>query len=304
MAEATIGALANLATATSTDRGVVATLTEAKSRLAKQLEDHSNKLKEIKALLKKERAERKGQRTVNLLQTIISGLMGTRWQIHKSLSCNYPKHGHKREATKSNTMEGSQANREGCAGVTSLNNREKFEDCRIPPLLEHHDTAIVDSGCTGKFLLIKAPCQNKIKSQNPLRGHLPNGDTMDSTHTSSLDIPELSKAASIAHVFPGMGNHYLLSVGQLRNEGYCVTFRIDVVTIYSSDGKQLLKGKRDLNTSLWRINLRQEEPQCPISVANEIYELRNTGALVNYLHKAMFSQQNLLFCRLSRRGIS
>jgi hypothetical protein len=37
MAEATIGALSNLATATTTDRGVVATFTEANSRLAKQL---------------------------------------------------------------------------------------------------------------------------------------------------------------------------------------------------------------------------------------------------------------------------
>jgi hypothetical protein len=56
MAEATIDALANLVTATSTDRVVVATLTEAKSSLAKQLEHRSNELKDSKALLK-----RKGQ---------------------------------------------------------------------------------------------------------------------------------------------------------------------------------------------------------------------------------------------------
>jgi hypothetical protein len=40
MSEATIGALANLATATAADRGVVAALTQANSRLAKQLEDN------------------------------------------------------------------------------------------------------------------------------------------------------------------------------------------------------------------------------------------------------------------------
>jgi hypothetical protein len=39
MAEATIGALANLATATAADRGVVAALTQANSRLVKQLEE-------------------------------------------------------------------------------------------------------------------------------------------------------------------------------------------------------------------------------------------------------------------------
>jgi hypothetical protein len=57
--------LDNLATATATDRGVVAALTEANSRLAKQLEDRSSELKDIKALLKKERDERKGHKTLN-----------------------------------------------------------------------------------------------------------------------------------------------------------------------------------------------------------------------------------------------
>jgi hypothetical protein len=44
MVEATIGALANLATATAADRGVVAALTQANSRLVKQLEETSNEL--------------------------------------------------------------------------------------------------------------------------------------------------------------------------------------------------------------------------------------------------------------------
>jgi hypothetical protein len=53
MAEATIGALANLVTATTADRGVVAALTQANSHLAKQLEDNSNEVRELKAFLKK-----------------------------------------------------------------------------------------------------------------------------------------------------------------------------------------------------------------------------------------------------------
>jgi phage shock protein A len=65
MAEATIGTLANLATATAADRGVVAALTQANSRLEKQLEDNSTKLRELKALLNKERREKWGQRSFN-----------------------------------------------------------------------------------------------------------------------------------------------------------------------------------------------------------------------------------------------
>jgi hypothetical protein len=42
MSEAAIGELSNFATATASDRGGVATLTDAKARLVKQLEDNSN----------------------------------------------------------------------------------------------------------------------------------------------------------------------------------------------------------------------------------------------------------------------
>jgi hypothetical protein len=143
-----------------------------------------------------------------LLVTLIQGE-----KKHTSHSCSYPKDGHKRDTTKANNMVAIQANKELCVGATSLNNSEKFEDCHTPPLLERHETAIVDSGCTGYFLLINAPFRNKFKSRNPLRVSFPNGETMESTHTASLDIPELSEAASVAHIFSGIANHSLFSVG-------------------------------------------------------------------------------------------
>jgi hypothetical protein len=112
---------------------------------------------------------------------------------------------------------------------------------------------------------------------------------MDSSHTAELDIPELSESASVAHVFPAMVNNSLLSVGQLCNECYYVTFRLEGVTIFNPSGRAILKGVRDLCTGLWRINMRKNEPESPIASANNVYELRNTGALVNYIHKALFS---------------
>jgi uncharacterized protein YpuA (DUF1002 family) len=65
MAKATIGALSNLATTTASDRGVVAALTQANSRLAKQLEYNSAELRELKAFLNKERREKRGQGSFN-----------------------------------------------------------------------------------------------------------------------------------------------------------------------------------------------------------------------------------------------
>jgi hypothetical protein len=118
---------------------------------------------------------------------------------------------------------------------------------------------------------------------------LPNGATMESSHTAELDIPEVIAAASKAHVFPGMANHSLLSVGQLCKEGYIVTFKQASVTICDSEKSQILSGPQDLNNGLWRINLKQTSNHIPEPISNNVYELRNTGALVHYLHKALFS---------------
>jgi hypothetical protein len=101
---------------------------------------------------------------------------------------------------------------------------------------------------------------------------------MESSHTAELNIPELNAAAYIAHVFPGMVNHSLLSVGKLCNEGYKVTFQNASVTICYPKGFQILSGAQDLDTGLWRINLRKDNQQVQQSVANNVYKLRNTGA--------------------------
>jgi hypothetical protein len=48
--------------------------------------------------------------------------------------------------------------------------------------------------------------------------------------------------------------------------------------------------------------LRKDEPQTPIAAANNAYELRNNGALVNYLHKEMFSPTKTLFSKAVKQG--
>jgi hypothetical protein len=138
MNEATIGALANLATATAADLGVVATLTEANARLAKQLEDNSNELQELKALIKKERFEMRGQRSFNPSPNNYCWTHSYKVaNTNTSLSCNFPKQGHNREATRTDNMGGSQANKEWCSGATTLNKKSMFEDWRSPHYLSH-----------------------------------------------------------------------------------------------------------------------------------------------------------------------
>jgi hypothetical protein len=99
-----------------------------------------------------------------------------------------------------------------------------------------------------------------------------------------------------------MYNHYFLSVGQLCNEGYIVTFKNASVTICDPQEFQILSGARDLDTGLWRINLRKDNQQLKHSVANNVYELRNTGALFHYLHKALFSPTKSALLQAVKNG--
>jgi hypothetical protein len=99
MAESTIGALYNLATSTSADQGVVAALTQANARLAKQLEDNSNELRELKALLNQERSAKRGQRSFNPSPTNYCWTHNLKvGSTHTSLTCKMPEPGHKAEA--------------------------------------------------------------------------------------------------------------------------------------------------------------------------------------------------------------
>jgi hypothetical protein len=113
MAEATIGALENLATAAAADRGVVAALTQANSRLVKQLKRTTSELRELKALLHQERRDKRGPRSFNTSASNYCWTHGYKvGKTHTSLTCNTRNPGHKSEATRAENMGGSQANKE------------------------------------------------------------------------------------------------------------------------------------------------------------------------------------------------
>jgi hypothetical protein len=113
MAEANIGALANLATATAADRGVVEAVTQANACLVKQLEETSSELRELRALHHQERRDRRGPRNVNSTENNYCWTHDYKvGRTHTSLTCTTRNPGHKAEATRAENMGGSQANKE------------------------------------------------------------------------------------------------------------------------------------------------------------------------------------------------
>jgi hypothetical protein len=74
------------------------------------------------------------------------------------------------------------------------------------------------------------------------------------------------------------------------------------VTICDSQKNQILYGPQDWDTGLWRINLKQTNTHIPEPIANSVYELRHIGALVHYLHKALFSPTKSALLQAVKEG--
>jgi hypothetical protein len=111
--EATSGALTSLETAMEADRGVVAALTQAKSRCVKQLEENASELRELKALLNQERRDKRGPRSPTSSASNYCWTHGYKvGKTHTRLTCNTRNPGHKAEATRAENIGGNQANKE------------------------------------------------------------------------------------------------------------------------------------------------------------------------------------------------
>jgi hypothetical protein len=64
----------------------------------------------------------------------------------------------------------------------------------------------------------------------------------------------------------------------------------------------MLSDPRDETTGLWRINLKHTNKHKPDPIANDVYKLRNTGALIHYLHKSLFSLTKAAMLQVVKDG--
>lgn len=121
---------------------------------------------------------------------------------------------------------------------------------------------------------------------------MPNGDIIESTAQTTLDIPNIPSNATLVHMFPGLHSHSLLSIGQLFNEGCIATFDNNAVTISLND-KVILEGSRDIPTGLWMIPVPiASHPKKAITIhglANQVNAPTKVAELVAFAHAALFS---------------
>ena len=86
------------------------------------------------------------------------------------------------------------------------------------------DWVILYLGATSHFLVTTAPITNITPARSPLNVKLPDGACVSSTHTCTLNLPQLPKRAREGHIIPGLASHSLMSVVKLCNAGCEVIF--------------------------------------------------------------------------------
>jgi hypothetical protein len=128
---------------------------------------------------------------------------------------------------------------------------------------------------------------NKRATHVLLHVNMPNGTTIQSSHTSEFLLSALSPEVRQAHILPRLVHTSLISVGELCNSGCVFTLTQDKVEVIKN-GKSVMSGVRDQKSRLWRVVL-QETPHSNYKKAcNHAHETSNLKELINYLHATAF----------------
>jgi hypothetical protein len=114
-----------------------------------------------------------------------------------------------------------------------------------------------------------------------------NGTSIQSSHTCELLLTDLPLQARKAQILPGLVHNSLISVRQLCDKGYAVTFNKDTVSVMNN-GRCVMMGPRGPQSGLQRVKLKNAKTAIH-STCNHAHEKSNHKELIHYLHAACFS---------------
>jgi hypothetical protein len=213
-----------------------------------------------------------------------------------SLNCRNNAPGHKEEATRENNMGGSQNGKPTSTWQAGANEKAEINEIinidaitRTPPLATNKP-AIFDSGTMGHYILLDTACINKWSATKPISVKLPNGQYIESLHVAMLPFPNLPAKALEAHVFPGLNDQALLSIGTFCDAGCTATFTATEVII-TLGGQVVLSGRRQ-PPGLWKTAINkplEKEKQNPWQKANGAYTTQLWSNAIKFMHAACFS---------------
>ena len=160
-----------------------------------------------------------------------------------------------------------------------------------------------DTGASSNYVTEKDKnvLSNVESVQDGPRVKLPNSGQIQANKKGILPLPAtLSLTARTAHVFSGLTNASLLSIGRLCNDGCVAVFDALSLRIFKKN-KLILTGKRNFQDGLWDITL---DPPQNIQESMKLIVRRDQTKtkLGEYLHKCAFSPSISTFLKAIRLG--
>lgn len=161
----------------------------------------------------------------------------------------------------------------------------------------HHIQTIPDSDCTKYYL--KHDIDLHIEPLScPINVQLPNRTIIKLSGSADLAIDGLSKHATKAHILPRLQIGNFLSIVQLCDDHYTVTFEKTKVTV-SKHSKVILQGPRNHNSNLWDINL----PTKPNHQSYFMISYKPVGGSIKFMHGACYSPCVGTWCKVIKKAI-
>ena len=135
-----------------------------------------------------------------------------------------------------------------------------------------------------------APVANLKIAEKPITITLPNGRTIQSTHTRNLDIPWLPDTMTEAHMIPGLAHSSLISTRKFCAAGCKVTFDQQECRVYHKS-QLVFVGERDEETTgnwLAHLDLHMTPNQSATHVVQNVYTLPYKQNQLKFMHQTFF----------------
>ena len=157
--------------------------------------------------------------------------------------------------------------------------------------------AIADTGSSGHYINPSTFCMSKQENTSGPTITLPNGKTLNATHSSHLAFPSsFSPTSTLPHTYASLKKP-LISIGQLCNDDKFAIFTkthcyiLDTanfpISVETAKDNALITGQRDNNTRLWTINTNQLH-STPNTLTNSVYQLRKIKDIIAFHHQSLF----------------
>ena len=151
-----------------------------------------------------------------------------------------------------------------CGGNGKNRTAEKWKRKLANRRARKNESAIVDSGASGTYLIKNDPKVNEREDAPPIQVGTASGESQRYSSTCEMSIPHLPSDFPVSgHVMPGFQEN-LIGIGPICDADYSVTFTKYTVIICSPKGHTVLTGWRETEgPRLWHMSLLPDEAHIP-----------------------------------------